>query len=197
MSLALRIYGRTGKLGSLIVKAIESDAACVEKEPADIAIDVSHPEALKNHIGPIPLIIGSTGHSDESMDLVKRAAKKIPLMLAPNFSTGIGLLSQLTKRFSTQLSPHADITEIHHQDKLDTPSGTALHLANILDTTRITSYRRPGAVGEHRIFLTWGDEEIEIVHKAKSRQTYALGALKAAKWLIHQPPGLYHFEDCL
>lgn len=193
MVLKIEVIGRTGKMGSAIVRALLNDPECEESSPPDVVIDVSCPEAFKSR--NLPMVIGSTGHPASFFQQLEKLAESVPVMYAPNFSFGITLLKALALNVKTCVDAKIDITEVHHDEKIDSPSGTALHLANLLETTAINSYRRPHATGEHRIYFSWGDEELEIRHKARSRAPYADGAIKAAKWIINQPPGLYGMED--
>lgn len=189
----LDIIGRTGKLGSAIAEAIELDADFTESMPADVIIDVSLPGAFE--IRDAPLIVGSTGHSNDNFEKMKLMAKSYPVLYAPNFSFGMNLLRSLALSVQQNVQAKVDVTEIHHEQKKDTPSGTAIHLANLLNAVAINAYRRPNAAGEHRIYFSWGDEELEIRHKSHSRKPYADGALRAAKWIITQKPGFYGVEQ--
>lgn len=168
----------------------------VGSDEADVIVDVSHPDALR--LCNKPYIIGSTGHGPKNFAAMERQAKLSPVLYAPNFSLGVALVNELIKMISGRIEPDSsEITEIHHTEKVDTPSGTALMLAKLLNHPAIHSIREKDAVGEHHIVFTFGDEEIEIRHKARSRQAFAQGALKAIDWIANQKPGLYSMEDVL
>lgn len=193
MVLKIRIQGRSGNLGSKLVEAIENDPDCSEDEFADVIIDVSHPDAFEEC--NVPLVIGSTGHNEENFSRMQLLAQSVPVLYAPNFSMGMTLLKELAMNIKGAVDAKIDVTEMHHDEKKDTPSGTAIQLANLLEAEAINAYRRPHAIGEHRVCFAFGDEEIEIRHKAHSRTAYALGALAAAKWIVKQSPGFYGMED--
>ena len=193
MVLKIQIIGRSGKLGSAIVEALKGDENFIEDVPADVIIDVSHPDNFE--IRDAPMIVGSTGHSEENFEQMQVMARSFPVMYAPNFSFGMTLLKTLALNVKEHVHAKIDVTEVHHEQKQDAPSGTAIHLANLLGAEAINAYRRPHAAGEHRVYFAWGDEELEIRHKSHSRKPYAVGALRAAKWIANQKPGLYGMDD--
>jgi len=170
------------------------------------------------------LVIGTTGHTDADRSRIEAAAKTIPVVFAPNYSVGVNALFWLTRRAAQILGPDFDleVVEIHHRLKKDSPSGTARRLAEILAEERGLSYDRdvrhgregmPGArtkteigmhairggdvVGDHTVIFANTGERVELTHKASSRDTFAKGALRAAKWAIGQPAGLYDMQDVL
>lgn len=172
----------------------------------------------------ISMVIGTTGFSKEEIEQLKTNVKKIPCVLAPNMSVGVNLLLKVIRDVSKVLGDDYDveIIEAHHRFKKDAPSGTAIKMAQViaealnrkLDDTAI--YTRKGfigertkkeigiqtiragdIVGEHTVLFGGLGERIEITHKASSRDTFALGALKAALWIFKQPPGLYDMQDVL
>ena len=170
----------------------------VSCEEADVLVDVSHPEALPNHLCNKPIVIGSTGHSPSNFEAMEKQALTSPVVYAPNFSLGIALLQELIETVQTYTEiDESHIVDIHHSEKRDAPSGTALQLAKLLDGCTIDSIRDGDVVGEHRVCLKFGDEEIELRHKAKGRSAFARGALHAIEWIAGQPPGLYSMEDVL
>lgn len=170
------------------------------------------------------IVIGSTGFSPEQIDEVREHAKKIPVVLAPNMSVGVNLLLKILKEMASVLDEDydIDIVEAHHRHKKDAPSGTALKMAQVVAEGRgrkledIAAYCRHGNIGERKrgeigiqtlrvgdvvgdhtvIFGTMG-ERIEITHKASSRDVFARGAVRAAKWVVQQKPGLYDMQDVL
>jgi 4-hydroxy-tetrahydrodipicolinate reductase len=171
-----------------------------------------------------PLVIGTTGHDDAQREAIVANAARIPIVFAPNFSVGVNTLFWLTRKAAEILGPDFDleVVEMHHRLKKDSPSGTARRLAEILAETRDLSYAqdvrhgREGMVGErtrgeigmhairggdvvgdHTVIYANVGERLELTHKASSRDTFANGALRAAKWAAAQPPGLYDMQDVL
>lgn len=171
-----------------------------------------------------PLVSGTTGHSHEEHALLEKAAKSLPIVLSPNFSVGVNTLFWLTRRAAELLGKDFDleIVETHHRLKKDAPSGTARRLAEILCQVRKLDYaknvahgregmmgERPAAeigvhsirggdvVGDHTVTFAGRGERLELAHKASSRETFAVGALRAARWIVGRPPGLYSMEDVL
>ncbi len=170
------------------------------------------------------LVIGTTGHTDAQVAAVKIAAQKIPVVLAPNFSVGVNTLFWLTRQAADILGPGFDleVVEMHHRLKKDAPSGTAKRLAEILAEARKLSYHddtrhgRHGIVGErtaseigvhairggdvvgdHTVIFAAQGERVELTHKASSRDTFASGAIRAAKWAAAKPAGFYDMQDVL
>ncbi|MEO1958305.1 MAG: 4-hydroxy-tetrahydrodipicolinate reductase [Nautiliaceae bacterium] len=176
--------------------------------------------AIKN---PKPLVIATTGLNDHQMNLMQEASKKNPILYATNMSLGIAILKKLVEMVSEKLKDFdIEITEQHHRYKVDAPSGTALTLANHaakargLDLKKVMVTGRSGHVGQrskdeigvfairggdvvgrHTVGFYNEGEFLELNHTATSRETFARGAIKAAKWLINQKPGLYSIDDAL
>lgn len=171
-----------------------------------------------------PIIIGTTGHSEAVRTAITQYAHKIPIVLAPNFSVGVNTLFWLTRKTAEILGPEFDleIVEMHHRHKKDAPSGTACRLAEILSEVRSLSVaqgvrhgrqgmvgERPTAeigmhalrggdvVGDHTVLFAGEGERVELSHKASSRATFARGSLRAAAWILQQPPGFYDMQDVL
>jgi 4-hydroxy-tetrahydrodipicolinate reductase len=171
-----------------------------------------------------PAVIGTTGHSNEERATIEELAESVPVVLSPNFSVGVNALFWLTRKAAEMLGEDFDleITEMHHRLKKDAPSGTAKKLAEILCDVRgldyaknvrhgreglvgerpvkeigVMSIRGGDVVGDHTVTLAGVGERLELSHKAASRETFALGALRAARWVIGKPPGLYSMEDVL
>lgn len=171
-----------------------------------------------------PLVIGTTGQSREQVQMIERAAQSIPLLRASNFSVGVNTLFWLTRKAAELLGDSFDleIVETHHRLKKDAPSGTAKRLAEVLceargleydqhvahgragligersaDEIGIHSIRAGDVVGDHTVIFAANGERLELTHKASSRETFALGAVRAARWLSNKPPGLYSMEDVL
>ena len=170
------------------------------------------------------LVIGTTGHDETAKSRITQHATRIPIVLASNFSTGVNALFWLTRKAAEILGPGYDreIVEMHHRLKKDAPSGTAKSLAEILADVRqqqldqvarhgrvgivgertaaeigIHSVRGGDVVGDHTVIFAAVGERVELVHKASSRETFALGALRAANWVVGKPPGLYDMQDVL
>lgn len=174
----------------------------------------------------IPIVIGTTGMSSDEKARIAAAAQRIPIIHAPNFSVGVNVLFKLATLAARTLGPEYDIeiVEAHHNQKIDAPSGTALGLAEAimkgLDTNLddVAIYGRKGqtgkrtkreigihavrmadVVGEHTAYFAIGGERVELTHKASSRDTFARGALRAAKWLVNNQcaPGFYTMAQVL
>ena len=172
----------------------------------------------------IPMVIGTTALSDDQKSAIKSAAEVIPICFAPNMSVGVNLLFKLVEQAATILSEGYDveIVETHHRFKKDSPSGTAARLAEIVaailnrDLEQDGVYGRKGmigerkaseigihtiragdVVGEHTVMFATLGERIELTHKAHSRNTFALGALRAAKFLTDKKNGLFSMTDVL
>ncbi len=201
-------------------------AACTVE--ADAVIDFSHPAAL----GPLlefcvskklPVVLATTGYSEEQLAQIKEAAQSIPVFRSANMSLGVNVLMDLVKRAASLLGEDFDveIEERHHRRKLDAPSGTALMLAAaaasalpyepefVYDrhTVRrprspreigVSSLRGGTIVGDHTVVFAGRDEVIEISHHAASREVFAAGAVKAAKFLASvDAPGLYDMSSLI
>jgi 4-hydroxy-tetrahydrodipicolinate reductase len=172
----------------------------------------------------VSLVIGTTGIDAEGEHRLEKAAKIIPIVYAPNMSPGVNLLFRVVKEVASALGDGFDIeiSESHHNRKADAPSGTAMGLARAIcealgrDIDRDLTHGRSGrpgprtrkeigmhalrlgsVVGEHTVHYANDHELIEITHKALSRDVFASGALRAAKWVHGQKPGLYTMEDIL
>ncbi len=177
-------------------------------------------EALKT---PTPLVIGTTGLSKHQFNLLQEASKYMPILYATNMSLGVAILNKLAFMASEALSDFdAEIVEMHHRHKKDAPSGTAITLAEHvaaargleLDSVRVSgrdgnigarskdeiavmALRGGDIVGRHTVGFYNDGEFIELNHTATSRDTFAKGAIKAAKWIGKQENGLYKITDCL
>ena len=172
----------------------------------------------------IPLVMGTTGLKKEEQDEFRRLVSSIPCVLAPNMSVGVNLLFKLVKETASILGDDYDIeiTEAHHRFKKDAPSGTANHLAEVIadaldrNLNEQARYGRHGltgertnkeigihalrigdVVGEHTVSFGTIGERIELVHKAQSRDAFAKGAIRAAKFVCSAQPGLYDMQDVL
>jgi 4-hydroxy-tetrahydrodipicolinate reductase len=171
-----------------------------------------------------PVVIGTTGHSPQERASIEALAKSVPVVLSPNFSVGVNALFWLTRKAAELLGKDFDleVSEMHHRLKKDAPSGTAKKLAEILCEARgldyaknvrhgreglvgeraaneigVHSIRGGDVVGDHTVTFAGAGERLELTHKAASRETFALGALRAANWVVGKPPGLYSMQDVL
>ena len=172
----------------------------------------------------VPLVVGTTGFDAAARAQLERAAHKIAVLLAPNTSLGVAVLSSLVAQAAEALGEGYDveISEAHHRSKRDAPSGTALSLGEavanargrslndvaVYDRHATSSPRSAGSigfsvvragdiVGEHTVMFAAAGERVEITHRATDRMTFARGALRAAAWLLGRPPGLYGMQDVL
>ena len=172
------------------------------------------------------LVIGTTGHSPAERSAIRGLCSTIPIVWASNYSTGVNALFWLTRKAAEILGPGFDIevVEMHHRTKKDAPSGTAATLVEVLAGVRqkqlgevvqqkhgregitgerttteigVHSLRGGDVVGDHTVVLAGLGERLELTHKASSRETFANGALRAAQWVVRQPPGLYDMQDVL
>jgi len=171
------------------------------------------------------LVIGTTGFSEEEKKKIEETASEIPIVFSPNMSLGVNLLFKLVAQVTKALKDKGydvEIFEIHHRFKKDAPSGTAMRLAEIVaenlgkDLSEVAVYGRKGIVGErkpdevgvlsarmgdvvgdHTVFFATIGERLELTHRATSRETFARGALVAAKWVVGKGAGLYTMFDVL
>lgn len=193
----------------------------------DVLLDFSRPDALKNLVelskkNNKPLVLCSTGYSDEDLAFINETSKTLPLFRSANMSLGINLVNMVLRKISPILYENFDIEiiEKHHNQKVDAPSGTALLLANAIqdslpEDTKLVCGRdgvskrvkneigvhaiRGGSiVGDHDVIFAGEQEIIEISHKAMSRDVFAIGALKACEYMAKvSTPGLYSMEDVI
>lgn len=172
---------------------------------------------------PRALVIGTTGLDTHQMNLLKTASESMPILYATNMSLGVALLNKLVNTAAKTLEGFdIEIVEQHHRHKKDAPSGTALTLAHSaaagrnldLDTVRVSgrngnigertkdeiavmALRGGDIVGRHTVGFYNDGEFVELHHTATSRNTFSKGAIRAAKWLVGKPNGLYSIQDCL
>ena len=191
---------------------------------ADVIIDFSHHSAVSSLLPyavkhSIPVVIATTGHTEEEKALMAEASTKIPLFHSANMSLGVATLAALVKK-TASLFPDADIEiiEKHHTNKLDAPSGTALMLANAICEVRpdayvntgrsgmgkrdkneigISALRLANVVGEHEVIIATGTQTITLKHEAHSRSLFAEGAIAAADFLKNKPAGFYTISDMI
>jgi len=175
----------------------------------DVFIDFTIPEATETNLDYIakykkPLVLGTTGLSDGQIRKVEEISKFVPIVFTPNMAIGVNVLFGILPEIAKRLGPdyNIEIVEAHHKAKKDSPSGTAKKMGQILaDTTKreipIHAIRLGDIVGDHTVIFCGNSERIEIKHQAHSRDLFAVGALKAAKWVVNKPAGLYSMQDVL
>ena len=197
MKIALLGYGKMGKM----IARIASPHEIVEPMHADVLIDFSHPDAVKKHVQMAAamhqnLVIGTTGwygDIEHIQGLVK--ASGIGVIYGPNFSVGVHVMAHLVREANRIMShfPEYDIAgvESHHKAKVDAPSGTALKLG-----VPFVSLRVGYDPGTHTVIYDSEVDTIEITHRARSREGFARGALRAAEW-IKGKKGFFSFESCM
>lgn len=190
----------------------------------DCIIDFSHHSQTKPLLdfatkNSIPLVLATTGQTEEEKEYIIKASKKIPLFFAANYSLGVALLIELAKK-TAEMMPDADIEiiEHHHNRKLDAPSGTALAIADAIKEVRkgskiisgrsgkqkrepedigVSSVRMGNIVGIHEVLVGTASQTITLKHEAHSRALFAEGALSAAEFLFGKAPGLYNMNDMI
>lgn len=175
----------------------------------DVFVDFTTPEASEYNLDYVArykkaLVLGTTGFSDAQIQKIEEVSKVVPVVFSPNMSVGVNCLFAMLPEIAKRLGEdyHVEIIEAHHKMKKDAPSGTAKKFAQILaDATRreipTHAIRLGDIVGDHTIIFCGNSERIEIKHQAHTRDLFALGALKAAKWVAAKQPGLYSMQDVL
>lgn len=213
----LGLFGGTGKMGQEISKVAQASTNSevsfsvgrkfsAAKLACDVVIDFSSaegmPSALKYAIEKKkPFVSGSTGLSKKDFALLKEAAKKIPVLWAPNMSPGVAAVKKALEGLAGVKHYSFHIEEWHHVHKKDQPSGTAIALAEKLKSVvqkndiPTHSIRAGGVFGVHKIYAIGDSEYIEIGHHAMSRKVFAEGAVTAAIWIKNKKPGFYSMED--
>ena len=243
------LVGAGGKMGKFVAAACEKDneinvVAGVDKYPceavfpifkdfseinvkANVIIDFSNPALLDEMLtfalnNKIPLVIATTGYSDEQIEKIKNASKEIPVFFTFNMSIGVNLICSLAQKAAKILGDKFDIEiiEKHHNQKIDAPSGTAIMLANAVNQVfddklsyeydrhskrqkrkaneiGIHSVRGGTIVGEHDVIFAGHDEVITISHAAHSKEVFAEGAVKAAKFIANKNAGLYDMNSIM
>ena len=238
----IAINGSKGKMGLALIEAINSSsqsdfAAGFDKGDSlidsindfEVLIDFSRPEASLNALSVCKdsgksMVIGTTGFTDSGLKLIEQASKDIPIVFAPNMSVGVNLTLKILETSAKVIGPDSsiEIIEAHHRYKVDSPSGTALKMGEVvanalgrdlskcaiygregieeprdLNTIGFSSIRGGDVVGEHTVAFFMDGERVEITHKASSRTIYANGAVRAANWLAGKPSGLYSMQHVL
>jgi 4-hydroxy-tetrahydrodipicolinate reductase len=199
-------------------------------QASDVVVDFTHAAAAQPHAAALAAagtawVLGSSGLSAADEAAVRAAAERIPVVYAANFSAGVNLVLALAERMAAALPADqydAEIVEMHHRQKVDAPSGTAVgigravaqgrgvRLEDVMESGRDghTGPRKTGGigfaalrggqvVGEHTLIFAAGTEHIALTHRAFDRRTFATGAVRAALWVANRPPGLYSMMDVL
>ncbi len=242
------IAGRMGRLlaeevaaaGATLVGGVDRPGVAAEGKlfadiaalaaASDVVLDFTHASTAGAHAKALAAagtawVLGTTGLSAADEAAVATTAKHVPVVYAPNFSTGVNLMLALAERMAAALPAEqydAEIVEMHHRQKVDAPSGTAIGLGRAVAKGRgvvledvkesgrdgHTGARRTGAigfaalrggqvVGEHTLLFAAGTEHIALTHRAFDRRAFAAGAVRAALWVRGRPPGLYSVMDVL
>src|SRR5215471_10897467 len=216
------LIGAGGRMGKTVLHLAQSDRKIEiavqcdlgdSIEPAmkncDVAIDFSQADSIDEICRAAlqhgkSLVIGTTGHSRQQRKTLEDTSHSVPIVLASNFSVAVNALFWLAQKAAELLGSdfNPEIVETHHKMKKDAPSGTAKTLGEILNTVRnseipIQSIREGDVIGEHTVIFTGPGERLELTHRAANRGIFAAGALRAAKWIINKPPGLYSMQDVL
>jgi 4-hydroxy-tetrahydrodipicolinate reductase len=211
----------TGKhIGAGIADVIESSDVVIDFTNAAVSLEHLRFASSRGKA----MVIGSTGFSRDQLDEAAALASRIPCMIAPNMSIAVNILFKMVSDAARLLGDNFDveIIEAHHRFKKDAPSGTAVKLAQVIaqslnrDLGEVGVYARHGLigertsseigiqtirggdiVGEHTVIFAGQGERIELIHRAQSRDNFARGAIRAAQWVVKQPPGLYDMSDVL
>lgn len=240
----LIVHGATGRMGQLLCQLAEQQGHTIAARvavdapealgyyrsladcsaAADCVVDFSNHAATAELLafctaGKLPVVIATTGQTEAEKASITASAEDIPVFFSANMSIGVAVLAGLAQRAAAAF-PTADIeiVEIHHNQKLDVPSGTALLLARAVQSVRpgstlligrhengkrtaqeigVHSIRLGNEVGTHEILISTGNEVVTLKHEAKSRALFADGALAAAAWLLGKPAGLYGMQDMM
>lgn len=202
------IWGN-GRMGKIVAEELTKintpyvvvDVDTVLPKSAQIIIDFSSHLATQKMLeyavkNKISVVIGTTGHTDSELTYIKNASKKIPIFFESNFSIGIYVVKKILE-FSKQYLNDWDkeIIEYHHNQKTDTPSGTAKTLANIIKPKNVHSIRCGTMSGTHTLVFAQPNESITLTHNAENPNVFALGAIQCAEWLVGKPNGLYNLDS--
>lgn len=238
---AIGILGSAGRMGRAIAALmpemnarlaggsdVGDDSVALARE-ADVLVDFSAPAALQANLAAAraagtPIVVGTTGLTGAHHDLIDQAAAEIAVLQTGNTSLGVTLLAALVREAAARLGPDWDIeiVEMHHREKVDAPSGTALLLGEaaaagrgeelasdsvvgraglvgrrVEGTIGFASLRGGSVAGDHQVIFAGDGERIELGHRAESRAIFARGAIKAALWLIDRPAGRYTMAEVL
>jgi 4-hydroxy-tetrahydrodipicolinate reductase len=224
----ISLFAPNGRMGRAIAAAAAEDPGFeIDPDNGDVIVDFSAPSALQASLdralaAAVPILVGTTGLDDFAGRRISAAAKDIAVLRAANTSLGVALLSDLVERAASVLGPEWDIEilEMHHRQKADAPSGTALALGDAAARgrgSRLKSERgrdgtnlkreegaigfaslRGGTVaGDHDVIFAGPEERLILSHRAENRMIFARGALAAAKFLVGKPAGIYSMRDVI
>ena len=242
MTLRIAVAGASGRMGRMLIDAVQAAPDCTLAGTLDIGqdidaglagaqvlIDFTRPEGTMAHLAAcrrhgVKAVIGTTGFTDAQKSEIADHARHLALMASPNMSVGVNVVLRLLDTAARALAEGYDIeiVEAHHRHKVDAPSGTALKMGEVIaaalgrDLRQCAVYGREGVtgerdpstigfatvrggdiVGDHTVMFCGTGERIEIAHKSASRATYAQGALRAARFLMDKPNGLFDMNDVL
>ena len=243
MTTRIGIAGITGRMGQLLAEEVGAAGAtlsggtsrgnpdmAVLAAASDVIIDFTNAATAQANAATMAAsgkawVLGTSGLSAADEAAVEQAATRIPVVYASNFSAGVNLVLALAERMGAALPADAydaEIVEMHHRQKVDSPSGTAIgmgravakgrgvKLEDVIESGRhghsgvrktgvigFAALRGGQVVGEHTLIFAAGSEHIELTHRAFDRRTFATGAVRAALWAISQPPRLYSMMDVL
>jgi 4-hydroxy-tetrahydrodipicolinate reductase len=242
MTARIGIAGINGRMGRLLAEEVPAGGAVLSggvgrqddlsalAAASDIVIDFTNASTVVAHAAALAAagcgwVLGTTGFTDEEAAAIGQAAERIAVIASPNFSAGVNLLLILAERLGAALPAadyDAEILEMHHRQKIDAPSGTALGLGRAVAAGRgmaledvmvggrhghtgprpdgaigFASLRGGQIVGSHSVIFAAAGEQITLAHEALDRRVFATGAVRAALWLHGKPPGLYSMKDVL
>ena len=250
MTIRIGIAGITGRMGRLLAEEVPAAGAALAGGTSraggapgllpdfgalcgasDVVIDFTHAHVARSHAqaaadSGTPLILGTSGLSAEDEAAVAAAAERVPVVYAANFAPGVNLVLAIAERMAAALPPaqyDAEIVEMHHRQKVDAPSGTAIALGRAVAAGRGTTLEEAGresgrdghsgargtgtigfaalrggqVVGDHTLIFAAASEQISLTHQSFDRRVYASGAVRAALWVQGRPPGLYGMKDVL
>lgn len=224
----ISLFAPNGRMGRAIATAVADDPGFeIDADHGDVIVDFSAPSALQASLdralgAAVPILVGTTGLDDFASRRISAAAKDIAVLRAANTSLGVALLSDLVERAASVFGPEWDIEilEMHHRQKTDAPSGTALALGDAAARGRGTNLkaergrngtnlkREEGAIGfaslrggtvagDHDVIFAGPEERLILSHRAENRMIFARGALAAAKFLVGKPAGIYSMRDVI
>ena len=250
MTIRIGIAGITGRMGRLLAEEVPAAGATLAGGTSrtggapgllpdfgalcgasDAVIDFTHAQVARTHAqaaadSGTPLILGTSGLSADDEAAVAEAAKRVPIVYAANFAPGVNLFLAIAERMAAALPPaqyDAEIVEMHHRQKVDAPSGTAIALGRAVAAGRGTTLEAAGkesgrdghtgargtgtigfaalrggqVVGDHTLIFAAASEQISLTHRSFDRRVYATGAVRAALWAKGRAPGLYSMKDVL
>ena len=206
------------------VQSDENFEQLLREKPVDVIVDFTVPEATMKYLEAAketstPIVIGTTGFSDEQEESIESAGDEIPVLWASNFSPSINVMRELVREAAAKLEDYdIEVTETHHNRKRDAPSGTANTFLEEIreargdfeevhgregkaprteDEVGVHAKRAGDIKGTHEVLMAGEEEVLKIKHRSESREVFSSGALKAAEWLQNQKPGFYSFSEVL